>query len=61
MYIRYGRVGLLMLLVWFLGALNGCVGELYQSIKADLDLSLDPQTRERLNTNPRAHSDSFSS
>jgi hypothetical protein len=53
MYIRYGRVGLLMLLVWFLGALNGCVGELYQSIKADLDLSLDPQTRERLNTNPR--------
>lgn len=53
MYIRYGRVGLLMLLVWFLGALNGCVGELYQSIKADLDLSLDPHTRERLNTNPR--------
>ncbi len=53
MYTRYGRVGLLMLLMSFLGTLNGCVGEIYQSIKADLDFALEPQARERLKTNPR--------
>ena len=52
MYTRYGRVGFLMLLMSFLGPLNGCVGELYQSIKADLDFELEPQVHERLKTNP---------
>lgn len=52
MYTRYGRVGLLMLLVCLLGPLNGCVGELYQSIKADLEFQLEPQMLNQLKANP---------
>lgn len=49
---HYRQLVQLLCLVCFLGPLNGCVGELYQSIKADLDFELAPQVPERLKTNP---------
>ena len=49
---HYRQLVQLLCLVCLLGPLNACVGELYQSIKADLDFELEPQVHERLKTNP---------
>lgn len=49
---HYRQLVQLLCLVCVLGSLNACVGELYRSIKADLDFELEPQVHERLKTNP---------
>ena len=49
---HYRQLVQLLCLVCVLGAQNACVGELYRSIKADLDFELEPQVHERLKTNP---------
>lgn len=49
---HYRQLMQLLCLVCLLGPLNACVGELYQSIKADVDFELEPQVRDRLKTNP---------
>ncbi|MGD9728428.1 MAG: hypothetical protein AB7G68_12380 [Nitrospiraceae bacterium] len=49
---RSRRVRLLILLMWLLGSLQGCIGDLYQSIRSDLDFPLEPQSHHQLKSNP---------
>ncbi len=49
---HYRQLVRLLCLVCLLGTLNGCVGELYQSIKSDLDFPLEPRAYHHLKSTP---------
>ena len=47
---RNGRLLGLVALIWLLCSLQGCILELYDSIKSDLDITLEAQQRDQLKT-----------
>lgn len=47
---RSGRLLELVALIWLLCSLQGCIGDLYHSIKDNIDITLEPQDRDQLKT-----------
>jgi hypothetical protein len=48
MIFRNRRLLGLLALIWLLGPLQGCIGDVYHDIKSNLNITLDARDRDRL-------------